>query len=277
MVKVSLIMATIGRTEEIRLFLNALNAQTYRNFELIIIDQNLDDRLTYILSEFVEKFTIIHIKNSVKGLSLNRNIGIKSASGDIFAFPDDDCIYNDPETLSSVVQFFEQTDYHFLSYNTIDFNTNLSVVNLLKYNNEIKWDNVFKTSISFTIFIKGVKKDLLFFDEKLGVGSVFGSGEESDLIFNLLYNGYNGYYNANRFIYHPSNVQKLTSFKGYNYGLGFGALFKKNIFYRFKYLDFFLFVMFLIKPIIRMILLKDFGFHWNTLKGRSLGFIKYIK
>ena len=38
--KVSLIMPTINVTTELDLFLKSLKAQTYKNFELIVVDQN---------------------------------------------------------------------------------------------------------------------------------------------------------------------------------------------------------------------------------------------
>ena len=41
----SLIMATLGRTDEPRRFLDSLESQTFRDFELILADQNDDDRI----------------------------------------------------------------------------------------------------------------------------------------------------------------------------------------------------------------------------------------
>jgi len=47
--KFTLIMATVDRVNEINSFLESLKEQTYRNFELIIADQNDDDRLDSII------------------------------------------------------------------------------------------------------------------------------------------------------------------------------------------------------------------------------------
>ena len=38
--KISLVTATLGRVDEINILLDSLVKQTYKNFELIIVDQN---------------------------------------------------------------------------------------------------------------------------------------------------------------------------------------------------------------------------------------------
>lgn len=277
MVKASLIMPTLGRTKEILLFMESLKLQKFRDFELIIIDQNSDNRLEDIIPMFIKDLNLVYFKSDKKGLSYNRNIGLSMAKGQILAFPDDDCIYNDPETLSKVVQFFDNSKYDFLSFNTLDFDTKIPVVKLSNRSMDIRWGNVFNTSISFTIFVKDLTNSLINFDDKLGVGAAFGSAEESDMIYNLLDQGCCGYYICDSFIHHPSKVEKLNSDKGLNYGLGMGALFKKNIVYRRKIKDLPRYILMLSKPIVRMILLKNFSFYWNTLKGRVVGFINYKK
>ena len=38
--KFSLVMATLGRSEEIKIFLDSLSDQDYKNFEIIIVNDN---------------------------------------------------------------------------------------------------------------------------------------------------------------------------------------------------------------------------------------------
>src|ERR1700742_2152768 len=90
--KFSLIMATKGRGEEIGRFLLSLIRQDYSNFELIVVDQNEDNRLEVILKNSNLSSSIVHLK-SAPGLSRARNAGLAFATGDIIAFPDDDCWY----------------------------------------------------------------------------------------------------------------------------------------------------------------------------------------
>ena len=56
--KVSLIMPTINRHDELIIFLESLEKQTYKNFELIIVDQNLDGYIFDIIEDFQEKIDL---------------------------------------------------------------------------------------------------------------------------------------------------------------------------------------------------------------------------
>jgi len=72
--------------------------------------------------------------------------------------------------------------------------------------------------------------EIVLFDENLGVGSVFGSGEETDYVLTLLHKGYKGRYFANDIIFHPAKKGNYSDLeRAYKYALGFGALVKKEV------------------------------------------------
>ena len=56
MVSFSLILGTVERTHDLENHLASLDYQTYRNFELIIVDQNKDERLAPILEPYASRF-----------------------------------------------------------------------------------------------------------------------------------------------------------------------------------------------------------------------------
>lgn len=103
--KFSLILATLGRTDELTRFLSSLDRQTFRDFELVVVDQNSDDRLVSLLAPYLSHITIRHLR-SEPGLSRARNVALAQVDGEIVAFPDDDCWYPD-DLLESVVRFFD--------------------------------------------------------------------------------------------------------------------------------------------------------------------------
>lgn len=104
--KFSLIVATVGRTSELHRLLTSLDDQTYKNFELIVVDQNLDDRLENVIASFCDRLTIIHLTSPL-GVSRARNAGIQKITGDIVGFPDDDCWYPH-DLLQNVIRLLEQ-------------------------------------------------------------------------------------------------------------------------------------------------------------------------
>jgi glycosyltransferase involved in cell wall biosynthesis len=104
-VAITLIVATVGRTQELSRLLESIAAQTLTSLELIIVDQNADDRVKKLLEDSVSSLLCIHVR-SAKGLSRARNVGIDLASGRILCFPDDDCWYPG-DFLLRVVQWFD--------------------------------------------------------------------------------------------------------------------------------------------------------------------------
>ena len=220
-------MATYGRSKEIKNFLNSLKNQTYKNFELIVIDQNEDNKVYEIIKEFENGFEIKYFKVNFKGLSKSRNYGINYISGDIIAFPDDDCEY--PENLlENVLKFFEKNHYDILSIMAIDKDSEKENLNRwLKFSSIVNVFNILRTISSPCLFIKLKTKSDIFFDESFGVGSSFPSAEEMELIFRLLKKGYKGYFERNLFIYHP--YKEDSKERAYHYGIGMGAFFKKHL------------------------------------------------
>jgi glycosyltransferase involved in cell wall biosynthesis len=109
--QISLIVATLGRKSEVASLLESLCHQTIplSKIEIIIVDQNPQGYLKDTISPYQNKIKIIYRHSKRLGLSLNRNIGLDFANGDIIGFPDDDCRYR-PETLNEVLNTFKKTN-----------------------------------------------------------------------------------------------------------------------------------------------------------------------
>lgn len=130
MPRFSLIVATIGRTQELQTLLRSLEEQQLRDFELIVVDQNPDHRLTAILQDWTAKLAqakaqsngsveTMHLRCAA-GVSPARNLGIRHSSGEFLAFPDDDCWYQ-PDALSNIDQWFmANPQYEILSLSCRD-------------------------------------------------------------------------------------------------------------------------------------------------------------
>lgn len=211
--KFSLILATLGRTEEVGRFLRSLEQQTYQNYELIIVDQNPDRRIYDLLLNFPSLLgRTIHV-NSEKGLSKARNVGLSLATGHLIAFPDDDCWY--PANLLSIVMGVFQRDSSLagVTGRTTDGDGCVERAwsnDPLKLN---KW-NVWRSAISFTIFLNAqVFHGGIKFDELLGVGakSKWQSGEETDVLCRILDQGGQIRYEPTVLVYHPVKISTFSA------------------------------------------------------------------
>ncbi len=98
MLKISLIICTYQRPNEVRRLLGALVKQSVLPEEIIIVDGSLDDKTEKITKEiergFCCRLVYILVDKAERGLTRQRNVGIKHANGEIIAFFDDDIIPN---------------------------------------------------------------------------------------------------------------------------------------------------------------------------------------
>lgn len=272
----SLITATLGRTEEIRILCDSLSKQTFKDFELYIVDQNEHHLIENIVKEFEPLFTIHYIRNIQKGLSLNRNIALRITKGDIIGFPDDDCYYA-PDTLEKVYYSFNNNPQAiFVATSTYDNKSKRPRHSRNKLT--IQKKDVLECCISYNIF---VRRNSTLFDERLGVGTYFSSGEETDYLYAQLNNKYSfGIFCPEASVFHPSpsnSLKKTKEFssKVYKYSLGFAALQKKDWLERHNNSALVLYLFYLLRAFCGMLLIKDFTLHWQSFKGKIVGFIKF--
>ena len=104
---VSVIVPTYNVEEYISRTINSILAQTYSNFELLIIDDESPDRSVEICQQFKDsRLKIISQKN--RGLAGARNTGIRNAKGEYLAFLDADDLWL-PKKLENHVQHLESS------------------------------------------------------------------------------------------------------------------------------------------------------------------------
>lgn len=87
----SIIVPGYNVEEFIEECLNSILDQTFKNYEVILIDDESPDNTGKIMDEYAAKypnFTVIHKKN--EGISVARNLGIELANGKYVAFVDSD-------------------------------------------------------------------------------------------------------------------------------------------------------------------------------------------
>jgi glycosyltransferase involved in cell wall biosynthesis len=116
----SIIIPTFNRGERLKIALNSLESQTYKNFEIIICDDGSTDNTKEIVESFKNKLTIQYIWNeNWGGPARPRNIGIQASQTDWICFLDsDDWWY--PNKLEICLDFMDRYNviYHDLDIYT---------------------------------------------------------------------------------------------------------------------------------------------------------------
>jgi GT2 family glycosyltransferase len=170
-----LVLATVDRLAELTRFLDSLERQTYREFRLLLVDQNGDDRLESLLREH-GSIEVVHLR-SPRGLSRARNAALRELRADIVAFPDDDCVYPD-DLLERVTRRLSSS---------LDGVTGRSsaAASWAPEAAALTRANLWNRAISYTIFLRReIVERVGGFDERLGLPS--SSGEEIDYLVRAL-------------------------------------------------------------------------------------------
>ncbi|MBT9566923.1 MAG: glycosyltransferase [Thiobacillus sp.] len=230
--KFSLVMGTLGRTLEVGRFLASLQRQTYRHFELFIVDQNPDDRLQPLIDEYRQHFPIERVA-SAKGLSRARNAGLRRITGDLVAFPDDDCWYPDG-LLSYVASRFERdAGLDGLTGRFVDEKGRVEG-RWLSRSQVLNRYTVWRGAISFSIFLRrGLVDQIGPFDEALGVGAgtAWGAGEETDYLLRGLKAGGRILFDRELVLRHPvktSAFDQAARDRQGHYESGFGRVIRRS-------------------------------------------------
>ena len=90
---ISVIIPTYNRAHLIRRSAQSVLNQTYKNLELIIVDDGSTDKTKEVIDSINDK-RIIYIKQENQGVSAARNTGIEKAKGKYIAFQDSDDVWH---------------------------------------------------------------------------------------------------------------------------------------------------------------------------------------
>jgi glycosyltransferase involved in cell wall biosynthesis len=199
-----LVVATLGRTEELDRFLTALERQGDVAVRVLVVDQNDHDDVVVVLGRH-PSIPSLRLR-SAPGLSRARNVALPLLEADVVGFPDDDCLYPDGllERVAGILDgrpgldgvTGQSADPHGLPSGR--WPTTGGPLGL-----ETLWNR----AISYTIFLRRpVLQGLHGFDVALGLGSgtPWHSGEEIELLVRALRAGARIDYDPTLVVIHPA-------------------------------------------------------------------------
>jgi glycosyltransferase involved in cell wall biosynthesis len=178
--KFSIITITHNRANLISETIESVLSQTYKDFELLIIDDGSTDNTEEVVNGYIKNNLekIIYLKTERTGFpSKLRNIGLKEAKGDIITILDSDDLWTKDKLKEVFTIFSENKEVHFMIHNLLHFT---DIMKSTKPFYEIKKDFhsfilkkiIVSEILAFPIFSfkKNLLEDVGFFDESIMEG-----------------------------------------------------------------------------------------------------------
>ena len=122
MKKISVIIPVYNIEKYIRKCLESVINQTYKNLEIIVVNDGTKDNSMEIVREYLEDNRIIVINKENGGLSSARNKGLEIATGDYISFVDSDD-YLEKDLYSKLIEKVEDEDIIVFDSRYIDTKT----------------------------------------------------------------------------------------------------------------------------------------------------------
>ena len=120
---VSIIMPSYNTADFISMTIESVLKQTYKNWELLIVDDCSTDNTDEVVAKYDDK-RIIYLKNKKNsGAAVSRNKALKNAKGKWIAFLDSDDLWYSIK-LEEQIKFMEKNKYSFsyTNYREVDEN-----------------------------------------------------------------------------------------------------------------------------------------------------------
>jgi GT2 family glycosyltransferase len=266
-----LVVATVGRVEELERLVASIARQTHRRIRVLLVDQNDDDVLDPIVSRH-GTLAITRLECR-RGLSRARNTGLARIDADLVGFPDDDCVYPDDLLERVAHRFAADAELAGLAGRAADERGDSSA-SWSREGAVLTRENVWNRAISFTIFLRSsLVAEVGGFDEQLGLGSGtrWSSGEEIDYLVRALDTGARIEYDPSLIVIHAQERRPLWSV-GARDGASVGYILRKHR-YSIRTVG-----AMLVRPVAGALLAlarRDGArarFHLATLRGRVLGY-----
>ena len=274
----SLILATVGRTDELDRLFRSLADQTWHEYEVIVVDQNSDDRvLPHLARARALGLAVRHLKQSQPNLAAARNAGIGAARGKWLAFPDDDCWY-EPQLLEKAVERFGREDRPAgVIVRWVEQAEQPLSGARLSWERSSAFRDVPVSSI--TLFCsRALCRQINGFDSRLGIGQWFGAGEETDFVLRALHTGALFVYEPAARVHHAVSSAKPDATAPARLAIrrrarGTGALYAKHR------LSVWVVARGLVAPLLRPLLKGSFGAElalgYATAMGRLDGLLRW--
>ena len=233
---ISVLLCTLNRPVLIKNCIRSFLSQTYKDLEIIVVDQSPDDETEKSCKEFDDDRIKYHHVDFT-GLSKARNYGLKHAKGEWICLGDDDAVY-DKQFFYKAMEFTEKHGPECILCGKLFFldDREKAVLDYKAYYQyqELDTDGMMQIGASATLLLPArILKEIKGFDTRFGVGARYGSGEETDVVLRMFKKGIKAYHIEDMQVFHgDSKKEEIPDLKKIlYYYIGLGALLKKHLWY----------------------------------------------
>lgn len=273
--RVSLIVATRGRDRELGELFESLVAQHQADLEVIVVDQNADDRLAPVIAAWRDRLSLRRERTDRAHANHARNLGLTLARGRIVGFPDDDCTFPAGLLARVLDAFAADQTLAILAGPAASPGGGLGSGRWRQDAGPITPANVWTSVIEFNLFLRReVALAIGGFDERLGPGTPLGSTEGNDLVLRAIAAGHAARYDPARRIVHPDKrLTPVAVERAALYARGMGFVLRRHAVPAGVWLPF------MIRPLGGVLASALRGrplaarYYASTLRGRLTGFL----
>lgn len=215
--KVDLIVTSRDNHQLVLRLLESLTDQK-KYVKIIFINQNEES-----YSDILYGFDYVEIMARHLPLSKARNLGLIHCTEELVGFPDDDCWY-EKDFFNKLLSYFTQNpDFDIACTSVYDPLARRTYGRRpLNLECDVNYSNILDLPISVGIFIRRARhQEEIHFNERLGAGTVIGSGEETCLLLDLFSKSAKIKYNGYLRVFHQIPKSEPNT-KIFNYAIGYG-------------------------------------------------------
>lgn len=204
----SIVIPYYKKRKYIERCIDSICNQTYKNFEIIVVDDGSEDDINEIL---LDKYPFVNlITQNNQGVSVARNAGISIAKREYVCFLDADDVWH--------TRYLEFAKYILDSHGNVKiigsrYTRSQREIDMINENiNYQQINNYFKTALKNTLFTSSssiVLKE--FFNNNKGFNPQLKSGEDIDVWFRVIATGGNVYYINNILVYYSNEDENQAT------------------------------------------------------------------
>jgi len=211
----SIIVPVYNRPDEVSELLESLSIQTFKDFELVLVEDGSTKPCANEVESFRSDIQIKYIVKENTGRSDTRNVGMKHAGGDYFIFFDSDCIIPPPylETVNRLLKdhytdCFGGPDSEHPSFSPLQKAVNYAMTSFWTTGG-IRGGKVGMENFKPRTFNMGFSREVY---EKVG-GFKDMYGEDIDLSIRIQQTGFTTKLYREAFVYHKRRVNLRKFYK----------------------------------------------------------------